>query len=135
MHAFFLWKIGLEAYGLRSLSIWWFIFRSDQTFVVEIVVGKLSWWKQTSQFCRTHPCKLLGNFFAILSFSRHKNWSDLSFPPDILVSYFVFEIYYVYIISLWKFGLVAYGLRFLSIWGFTFESDQTFMTKIVASYW
>ena len=30
---------------------------------------------------------------AILSLSGHKNLSDLSFLPDILVSYVVFEIY------------------------------------------
>ena len=32
-------------------------------------------------------------FFVILGFSGHKNWSDISFPPDILVSYVAFEIY------------------------------------------
>ena len=42
---------------------------------------------------KAHPCKLLGTFFAILGFSGHKNWSDLSFPRDILINYVVFEIY------------------------------------------
>ena len=40
---------------------------------------------------KAHPCKLLGNFFAI-SISGYKNRSDLSFPPGILVSYVAFEI-------------------------------------------
>ena len=51
-------------------------------------------------FMKTHPCKLLRKVFAVLSISGYKNRSDLSFPPDIAVSYVVFEIYYVYIISL-----------------------------------
>ena len=38
--------------------------------------------------------------FAILSISWYKDWSDLNFTPDILVSYVVFEIYWVHIISL-----------------------------------
>ena len=79
---------------------------------------------------KARPCKLQGNFFAILDFSGHKNWSDLSFPPDILVNYAVLETYQIYIISLSKFGLEAYVLRSLSIWGFTFGSDQTFVTEI-----
>ena len=36
---------------------------------------------------KAHPCKLLGNVFAILSISGYKNRSDLSFLPDILVSF------------------------------------------------
>ena len=72
--------------------------------------------------------------FAILSISWYKDWSDLNFTPDILVSYVVFEIYWVHIISLWKFGLVAYGLIPLWIWSFTFWSDQPFVTEIPKLY-
>ena len=35
----------------------------------------------------------------ILGISWYKNWSDLNFAPNILVSYVVFEIYWVDIIS------------------------------------
>ena len=77
---------------------------------------------------------VVSNFFAVLGFSGHNDWSNLSFSPDILVSYVVFEIYQVYIISVWKFVLVAYGLRSLLIWGFTFETDQTFVTEILESF-
>ena len=114
-----------------------FTFRPDQTFVIDIMV---SYWKKflvKTNFAilqKVYPCKLLGNFITILSIPGYKNLSDLIFPPDILVSYVVFEICLVFIISLWKFGLVAYGLRSLSVWGFTFGFDQTFVKEIVLSY-
>ena len=77
---------------MRSLSIWGFTFGFDQTFAMEI--GNLRGLKQTSRFCikLMHvSCKV--TFFAILGFSGHTNWSDLSFPQDILVSYVAFDIY------------------------------------------
>ena len=72
-----------------------FTFRPDKTFVVEIVVRYWKTFLVKTNFAilqKPYPCKLLGNFFAILSISEYKNRSDLSFPPDILVSYVVFEI-------------------------------------------
>ena len=42
---------------------------------------------------KAHPFKLLGNFFAILGISGYKKQSDLTFPPDILVSYVAFVMY------------------------------------------
>ena len=71
-------------------------FRNDQTFVMEIVVRYWRTFLVKTNFeilKKAYPCKLLGNFFAILSISGYKNRSDLSFPPDILVSYVAFEIY------------------------------------------
>ena len=94
------------------------------------VIGNLSWLKQISRFCGKliHvSCKVI--FFAILDIWWYKNRSDLSFPSGILVSYVGFEICWVYIISVWKFELVAYGLRSLST-GF----DKPVVTEILVSF-
>ena len=72
-----------------------FTFRSDQTFVMEILVAHWKTLLVKTNFAilwKAYPCKLLGNFFAILTISGYKNRSDFSFSPDILVSYVVFEI-------------------------------------------
>ena len=72
-----------------------FTFRLDQTFVMEIVVRYWKTFLVKTNFeilQKAYPCKLLGNLFAILTISGYKNRSDLSFSPNILVSYVVFEI-------------------------------------------
>ena len=70
-------------------------FRPDQTFVMEIVVRYWKTFLLKTNFeilWKAYPCKLLGNFCAILSISGYKNRCDLSFTQDILVTYVVFEI-------------------------------------------
>ena len=73
-----------------------FTSRPDQTFVAEIMV---SYWKtflvktNFAILSKAPPRKLLGNIFSILSILGYKNWSDLSFLPDFLVSYVVFGVY------------------------------------------
>ena len=70
MHSFFRRKNSFVANRLSSFSILGFTFGSDQTSVTEIMV---SYWqiflvKINFQILeKAHPCKLLGNFFAILT--------------------------------------------------------------------
>ena len=81
---------------MRSFSIWGFTFGSDYTFVTKIVVRYWQTFLVKTNFpllLKAHPFKLLRNFFAILDMPGCKNWSDLSFPPDLLVSYVVFLMY------------------------------------------
>ena len=74
---------------MRSFSIWGFTFVSDHTSVTKTVVR---YWKTLlvktnfPVLLKAHPFTLLGNFFAILGMPGYKNCSDLSYPPDILVS-------------------------------------------------
>ena len=46
----------------------------------KLVIGNLSWLKQTLQFCRKLIHVSGKVTFAILGISWYKNWSDLSFP-------------------------------------------------------
>ena len=109
---------------MRSFSIWVFSFGSNYAFVRYVIRYWQTFLVKTNfaVLLKAHPFKLLGNFFAILGMSGYKNWSDLSFLPGILVSYVVFVICLVYIMSvkiwpcsLWVEIFVNLGIYFL-VW-------------------
>ena len=78
-----------------SWDLFQFTFGPDQNFEMEIVERYWKTFLVKTNFAillKAYPCKLLGNFLAILGISWYKNWSDLSLPLDILVSYVAFEI-------------------------------------------